>query len=112
MLSAERRDKRALTRVLAEARASHNVEVQVFALDAHALMAAEAGEPAQARSLLEESDRLAAQVVHVVDDTDRVDEAAALKLTGPPVPDHQQAREPPSRHQHALDANADLLDDL
>jgi hypothetical protein len=78
MLSAERRDKRALTRVLAEARASHNVEVQVFALDAHALMAAEAGEPAQARSLLEESDRLAAQVVHVVDDTDRVDEAAAL----------------------------------
>jgi predicted ATPase/DNA-binding SARP family transcriptional activator len=112
MLSAERRDKRALTRVLAEARASQNVEVQVFALDAHALMAAEDAQTAEARALLDESDRLATQVAHVVDDSDRVDKAAALKLTGLLVPGHQQAREPLSRHQHTLDADTDLLDDL
>jgi hypothetical protein len=98
--------------VLAEARASQNVEVQVFALDAHALMAAEDAQTAEARALLDESDRLATQVAHVVDDSDRVDKAAALKLTGLLVPGHQQAREPPSRHQHTLDADTDLLDDL
>jgi predicted ATPase len=81
VLSADRRDVRALEQVLAEARASDNVEVQVFALDALALMAAEAGDPAEARSLLQRSDALAGQVIHVVDGSDRIDAAAALKLT-------------------------------
>ena len=86
VLSAERRDTRALEHVLAEARASENVEVQVFALDGLALVAAERSELARARSLLVQSDGLAAHVAHVVDDTDRVDAAAALELIGRPEP--------------------------
>jgi len=77
---------RALEHVLAEARASENVEVQVFALDGLALVAAERSELARARSLLVQSDGLAAHVAHVVDDTDRVDAAAALELIGRPEP--------------------------
>jgi hypothetical protein len=54
--------------------------VQDFSIDTIALMAAEAGELAEAGSLLKESDALAAQAVHVVDHSDRMDAAAALKL--------------------------------
>jgi len=51
--------------------------VQVFALDALARLAAESKDRETAGNLLAESDRLAAQVAHVVDKGDRIDAAAA-----------------------------------
>jgi len=77
VLAAERDDDGALRSVLDEARATRNLEVQVFALDALARLAAESKDRETAGNLLAESDRLAAQVAHVVDKGDRIDAAAA-----------------------------------
>jgi predicted ATPase/DNA-binding SARP family transcriptional activator len=77
VLGAERRDEGALLTVLDEARATDNLEVQLFALDALARMAAESGDRTTANELLSESDLLAAHVAHMVDETDRVDAAGA-----------------------------------
>ena len=79
MLSTERADVVALEQVLAEARATENVEVQVFALDA---LASLAGDADQTHALLDESDLLAPQVAHAVDEIDRVDAAAARSRWG------------------------------
>jgi tetratricopeptide (TPR) repeat protein len=77
VLAAERDDDGALWSVLDDARATRNLEVQVFALDALARLAAESKDREAAGKLLAESDRLAAQVAHVVDKCDRIDAAAA-----------------------------------
>ena len=76
-LAAERDDDGALRSVLDEARATRNLEAQVFALDALARLAVESKDRETAGNLLAESDRLAAQVAHVVDTSDRIDAAAA-----------------------------------
>ena len=80
VLAAERDDDGALRSVLDEARATRNLEVQVFALDALARLAAESKDRETAGNLLAESDRLAAQVAHVVDKGDRIDAAAAHRV--------------------------------
>ncbi len=80
VLAAERDDDGALRSVLDEARATGNREVQVFALDALARLAAESKDRETAGNLLAESDRLAAQVAHVVDKGDRIDAAAAHRV--------------------------------
>ncbi|MGZ5403886.1 MAG: ATP-binding protein [Nocardioides sp.] len=82
VLAAERRDEGALRTVLDEARATNNSEVQVFALDALARVAAESGDHTTSGELLTESDLLAAHVTHVVDETDRVDAARARGVSG------------------------------
>lgn len=81
VLSAGRDDEGGLQEVLAEARGSDNVEVQVYALDALARLAAEAGEVARAGDLLGEADRLVGQVAHVVDAGDRLDAEIVRGLT-------------------------------
>jgi len=80
VLAAERDDDHTLRSVLDEARATGNLEVQVFALDALARLAAESHDRENSGDLLAESDRLAAEVAHVVDESDRIDAAAALKI--------------------------------
>ena len=55
--------------------------MQVFALDALARISAESGDRRAARALLAESDGLAPQVSHVVDDSDRFDAAAARAVS-------------------------------
>lgn len=82
VLAAERGDDGALASVLDEARATSNVEVQVFALDALARLAAESDDFATSGELLAEADRLAAQVAHVVDEADRIDAARARGVSG------------------------------
>ena len=72
----------ALQKVLDEARSTENLEVQLFALDALARLAAESGDLDTARALLTESDALAPQVAHAVDESDRYDAAAARALLG------------------------------
>ena len=79
-LAAERDDDGALRSVLNEARATRNLEAQVFALDALARLAAESKDRETAGNLLAEADRLAAQVAHVVDTRDRIDAAAARRV--------------------------------
>ena len=80
VLAAERDDDGALRSVLDEARVTGNLEVQVFALDALARLAAESKDRETAGNLLAESDRLAAQVAHVVDKGDRIDAEAAHRV--------------------------------
>lgn len=80
--AAERSDEDALRSVLDEARSVGNQEVQVFALDALARLAAESGDPGNSEGLLAQSDLLAAEIVHVVDESDRIDAAAAQKIGG------------------------------
>jgi predicted ATPase/DNA-binding SARP family transcriptional activator len=80
VLAAERDDDHTLRSVLDEARATGNLEVQVFALDALARLAAESNDRENSGALLAESDRLAAEVTHVVDESDRIDAAAVLKV--------------------------------
>ncbi len=77
VLAAERDDRGALRSVLEAARATGNVEVQVFALDALARLASESNDDTTV-TLLAESDRLAVLVAHVVDPGDRIDAAAAV----------------------------------
>ena len=62
--------------MLAAARDGGHVEVQVFALDALARLAAGTDRTAAA-NLLSEADALAPQVTHVVDEADRYDAAVA-----------------------------------
>ena len=81
MLAATRDDGDALRSLVDEARLTDNVEVQVFALDALARLAAEDHDLATADELLAASDRLTALVAHVVDEDDRIDAAAARLLT-------------------------------
>ncbi|MCW2737524.1 MAG: transcriptional activator domain [Nocardioides sp.] len=85
VLAAARDDDGALRSVLAASRATGDVQVQVFALDALARLAAGTGDPATSDELLAESDRLAAQVAHVVDEGDRIDAVAARRLTRDPT---------------------------
>lgn len=82
VLAAARDDGDALRSLLEEARLTDNVEVQVFALDALARRAAEADDRASAAELLATSDRLAALIVHAVDEDDRID-AAAVRRRAP-----------------------------
>jgi len=81
VLSSERSDVRALEKDLDEARAVGNIEVQIFALDALARVAAESGDLPTAHTRLADADELAPQVAHSVDETDRVDAATARLLT-------------------------------
>jgi hypothetical protein len=73
LLAAERDDSQALELVLEEARTTHNREVQLFALDALARLAADRGGLDTARSLLTAADELAPKVAHTVDESDRID---------------------------------------
>ncbi len=82
ILCAEHNEAPSLREILEEARASGNLEVQVFALDALARVSAESFDRDAARALLAESDGLAAQVAHVVDDRDRFDAVSARQLSG------------------------------
>lgn len=79
VLAAVRDDDGALNAVHEEARANGQVEVQVFALDALARLAAATGDGTRARQLLDDSNELARRVRHLVDDKDRVDAASALE---------------------------------
>ncbi len=81
ILYAERADAPGVREVLEEARATANVEVQVYALDALARTSAESGDLDAASALLAESDGLAPQVSHVVDESDRIDAAAARAVS-------------------------------
>jgi predicted ATPase/DNA-binding SARP family transcriptional activator len=76
VLCAERSDAAGLERVLADARETGNLEVQVFALDALALLATHSGDLDAARIHLSEADALAPQVAYVVDESDRADVVA------------------------------------
>ena len=80
VLAAEHDDGPRLDQVLDEARAARNLEVQVYALDALARMAAAAGDLESAHALLADADGLAARVTHVVDEEDRLDSASAREL--------------------------------
>ena len=68
--------------MLDKARGAGNVDVQVFALDALARLAAESDDLATSGDLLAEADRLAAQVAHTVDEADRIDAAGARGVSG------------------------------
>ena len=81
ILCAEHNDAAALREILEEARATGNLEVQVFALDALARISAESDDRGAAHALLAESDGLAARVAHVVDDSDRFDAVSARELS-------------------------------
>ena len=86
VLSAARDDDAALQQVLEEARSTANVEVQVLALDALGRLAAESDDVEAATALLAESDALAPQVAHLVDEGDRYDAGVARRrTTGPGV---------------------------
>jgi uncharacterized protein HemY len=80
LLSAEAGDDAALERLLDEAGAAGNREVEVYALDALARIAAERGDRARAGELLNRADSLAPAVVHLVDDHDRLDRSRAEHL--------------------------------
>ena len=82
ILAAVRDDAAELEVILEEARVSGNVEIQVYALDALARLAAEAGDPGSARTLLTEADRFATQVAHLLDAGDRLDSDNARQLLG------------------------------
>ena len=82
LLAAGRDDEDRLRSVLDEARSTGNLEVQVFALDALARLAAELGDGTTATELLGASDLLAAQVAHVVDEADRIDATKARAVRG------------------------------
>jgi tetratricopeptide (TPR) repeat protein len=79
-LASERDDFDGLRSVLDEARGTGNTEVQLFALDALARLAAAAGDVDSARSLVTEADELAPLLAHAVDDRDRVDAASVRRL--------------------------------
>lgn len=83
LLAAERGDSRELTRAVSEARASGNLEVQVYGLDALARTAAESGDLPAARANLAEADALAPAVAHAVDAADRLDAARARDVIDP-----------------------------
>ena len=83
LLCAESGDLPGLEKVLAEAAAVGNLEVQVHALDALAVREVGEGAGARAERLLEEADGLASEAGHLVDHEDRVDRARArLLLSG------------------------------
>ncbi len=68
------------------ARAAHDVEVEVLALERLARVQAEAGEAATARSLLDTASALEPAVRHVLSEPDRLDRARAEALLGPSPP--------------------------
>ena len=80
LLFAEAGDDAALERLLDEAGSAGNREVEVYALDALARIAAERGDRARARELLDTAESLAPTVVHLVDDHDRLDRSRAEHL--------------------------------
>ena len=80
VLSAERDDPEALERVLGQALATENIEVQLFALDALARLAAERGDIESARSAVATADELAPALGHAVDESDRIDAASVRRL--------------------------------
>jgi tetratricopeptide (TPR) repeat protein len=80
VLAAERDDSHALQLVLEEARTARNGEVELFALDALARLAADKGSLDDARSLLTAADQLAPSLAHTVDKNDRIDAAMARRL--------------------------------
>ena len=68
-----------LDQVLAAARRSGNLEIQVLALDALARWSVEHGRHDHARLALREADRLWPGVAHLVTEADRIDRARALE---------------------------------
>ncbi|HJY24524.1 MAG TPA: hypothetical protein VJ649_02475, partial [Actinomycetes bacterium] len=62
-----------LVAILDEARLNDHAHVEVFALDALARIAAEAGDIATARSLCETADRRMEAATHFITDLDRTD---------------------------------------
>ena len=83
VLSAERSDSEALASILDEARATENLEVQLFTLDALARLAAEAGDVDTARSTTAQADALAPGLAHTVDENDRIDAVTVRRLVPP-----------------------------
>jgi predicted ATPase/DNA-binding SARP family transcriptional activator len=73
ILAAGLDDGPGLVAALAASRGAGNVEVQVYALDALARLAADTENQARARSLLAQADQLALQVGHLMDPQDRLD---------------------------------------
>jgi predicted ATPase/DNA-binding SARP family transcriptional activator len=82
ILAAVRDDSAKLEAALKEAHATGNIEVQVHALDALARLAATQGHLESARSLLNEADKLAPQIVHLLDESDRLDGNEARQRLG------------------------------
>ena len=80
LLHAATDDVAPLEEVLEQSRVEQNNEVGVLALDALARLAAQRGEVDEAQQLLGEADALAPTVVHILDDSDRLDRAIALTL--------------------------------
>lgn len=80
VLAAERNDSQALELVLEEVRTTDSGEVELFALDALARLAAEGANLDTARWLLAAADELAPKVAHNVDKSDRFDAALVRRL--------------------------------
>lgn len=80
VLAAARDEPTTLRSVLGQARVENNIEVQVHALDALARLDTAVGDLAAGTALLAEADRLAPQVAHLLDESDRLDAAAARHL--------------------------------
>ena len=94
ILASVRDDAAALSAVLDESRANHNLEVTVQALDALARI--DVANPDEARSLLAQADQLAGQVAHQLDAADRVDAIRARTLLDPS--DHDARDRAPDRY--------------
>ncbi len=80
LLHAETSDSPELNEVLDEARATGNGEVQVYALDALARIAAEDHDRPGAERLLREADALTPSLAHLVDEPDRFDKCRTQQL--------------------------------
>ena len=77
--SDSRREER-LVAILDDARRNDNAHVEVFALDALARIAADAGDVATARDLCEKADRRMEAASHFITDLDRTDAHAVRQI--------------------------------
>ena len=83
VLAAQMSDEEQLEMVLLAARREENQLVAVLALDALALVHAQAGGYKRATALLAEADALHPAVAHLLDEADRPDRAAAVAISPP-----------------------------
>jgi tetratricopeptide (TPR) repeat protein len=72
-----------LTEVVATARETHDVEVEILALDALAQLRVERGDDAEARTILNEADAVMPGARHLLADSDRVDRVRAMSQLEP-----------------------------
>jgi hypothetical protein len=70
-----------LTAILDDARRRHDAPVAVFALDALARRATDAGDTARANELFEEADRRMSEASHFITELDRTDAYAVRRTT-------------------------------